>query len=239
MATQRISTVYEEEIERLKREVKSLIAKNQQTLVRNLDLENEVVKLRGALSRLSGTIESEVGFRKPEPKTAEGNASDNVAYQELKKNYNDLLLKYKSEASRFRAMEANYRATVRNSKEDRASAATEKAITYDPADKIRITELEKELDVAYDVIEELEFEMESVVHLEQENYRLEKELEELRAEKDNLAQGMAQMRVSEHRQSSLGAERRSVLMKKLEVMHSRHSELVDKARKELNEFEEE
>lgn len=226
---QKIAAVYEEEIEKLKLEVQQLIAKNQQTLVANLELENEVARLRGSLSRVSADWEKNLGTSAEQPET-------NKAHQELKKKYNDLVLKYKQECSRLRTMEANYKANVRSSRGE-----TSAQVVGDPADKARIAELETELASAYDVIADLEFEMDNIGHLEFENERLQTELNELKAESGNVSDGIRSMNLNatnDKRQSGLSGDKRATLMQKLELMHNKHNELYDRAKAELDSLAE-
>lgn len=217
MLAQKISEAYEEEIQRLTNEVQRL-------KIKNSELEHDAQGLRSSLSRVSMSIEKSLGTESPDEKSNDLQK----AHQELKKKYNELLLKHKQEISRLRTFEANYKAAVRSS----SAASVNAPPLGDPADKARIAELENELQSAYDVIEELEFEMDNIGFLEAENERLQNELNESKAVDDaKLADNVGALNI---RQSSATvADRRSMLQQKLEVMHNKHNELFDKAKKEL------
>lgn len=249
----RISAAYEDEIERLQNQVKELVNKNQQTLTENFRLENENAALKNevrAFKSVSKTV--------PIQSNSSTNSDDYKLlfqnHQQLKSKYNQLVLDYKQQQQRLKTLEANLKRTQGGSGPRAPSAPlpVTPAVVDNPADKTRIAELEKELAEAYEVIDELEFEMESIGMLESDNERLQSEIQQLQEELQHLKNvdqagaALSDIKLGgdggaygESKVSRMLSDpaRRSQLLQKLQVMHNKHNDFFERIKEELDSID--
>lgn len=254
--SQRITAIFEEEIEKLQLQVKELVNKNQKTLTENLRLESENTALKNEL-RQSKSSSNPITVQVQRQTTQAATSDDyNLLFQnhqQLKAKYNSLVLDYKQQTQRLKTLEVNFKRSSQTGPKLATPVAPLPApiqVPLDnPADKARIAELEKELADAYEVIDELEFEIEGIGMLESDNERLQSEVQQLKEELQQLtATGQATGQMSGlsltgggegSRANKIWSDpaRRSHLLQKLQVMHTKHDEFFERIKQELGSIE--
>ncbi|XP_053665811.1 myosin-13 [Anopheles marshallii] len=190
---------YEENILRLNKKIRDLITQldSSDTKNRKLQQENSVLVEDVANFRVQYAMAEEGRLRCKTVLEKEiiRNAEQYEAHALLKKRYNDLIHEYIVQNQKLKSYE-------QSAKEAKQSRAKRKQVPVEIIgnlsdigkpkaleDKVATLEhrcgaLEKELYKAYDTIDDLEFELESIDHLETTNARLERQVKKLNAQLD-------------------------------------------------------
>uniref|UniRef100_A0A182R1N2 Uncharacterized protein n=1 Tax=Anopheles funestus TaxID=62324 RepID=A0A182R1N2_ANOFN len=189
---------YEENILRLNKKIRDLNTQldTLDTKNRKLQQENCVLVEDVANFRVQYALAEEGRLRcKTVLKEITRNAEQYEAHVLLKKRYNDLIHEYVAQNQKLKAYE-------QSAKEAKQSRAKRKQVPVEiignlsdigkpkaMADKVtslehRCSALEKELYKAFATIDDLEFELESIDHLEATNERLERQVKNLKAQLD-------------------------------------------------------
>ncbi|XP_052898678.1 uncharacterized protein LOC128305330 [Anopheles moucheti] len=190
---------YEENILRLNKKIRDLITQldSLDTKHRKLQQENSVLVEDVADFRVQYALAEEGRLRCKTvlEKEIASNAEQYEAHALLKKRYNDLIHEYIAQNQKLKSYE-------QSAKEAKQSRAKRKQVPVQiignladigkpkaMEDKVttlehRCSALEKELYKAYDTIDDLEFELESIDHLETTNERLERQVNKLKAQLD-------------------------------------------------------
>ncbi|XP_058177615.1 myosin-3-like [Anopheles ziemanni] len=192
--------IYEENLLRLNKKIRELMShidtletKNQKLLQENSVLVDDVANFRvqHAIAE-EGRLRCKSVLEKEMARSSEQFEAQKL----LKKRYNDLIKEYVAQNQKLRTYESqdNAKPVLENRKRvpveiigtlsdiGKPKAHEEKVAALEN----RCAKLEKELYKAYAIIDDLEFDLESIDHLEETNQRLEKQIRELKAE---LAQG--------------------------------------------------
>ncbi|XP_035909811.1 kinesin heavy chain [Anopheles stephensi] len=190
---------YEENILRLNKKIRELITQldNMETKNRKLRQENSVLVEDVANFRIQYATAEEGRLRCKSALEKEivRNAEQYEAQVLLKKRYNDLIHEYVTQNQKLKAYEQSAR-EAKQSRAKRKQVPVEIIGNLSDVGKPKTTEnkvaslehrcgvLEKQLYKAYDTIDDLEFELESIDHLEATNERLERQIKSLTAQLD-------------------------------------------------------
>ncbi|XP_052863964.1 paramyosin-like [Anopheles cruzii] len=187
---------YEENLLRLNHRIRDLIAQVDRLDTKNRKLHNENTVLVEDVARFRSQYalaeEARLQCKSVIEKELERSQQQFEAHQLLKRRYNDLIKEYVAQNHKLKASEAN--ATVRHSRIKRnrvpveiigkisdigkPTAFEERMTTLEN----RCSALEKELAKAYTIIDDLEFELETIDHLEDLNDQLERQVRDLKVE---------------------------------------------------------
>ncbi|XP_052870904.1 paramyosin-like, partial [Anopheles cruzii] len=187
---------YEENLLRLNHRIRDLIAQVDRLDTKNRKLHNENTVLVEDVARFRSQYalaeEARLQCKSVVEKELERSQQQFEAHQLLKRRYNDLIKEYVAQNHKLKASEAN--ATVRHSRIKRnrvpveiigkisdigkPTAFEERMTTLEN----RCSALEKELAKAYTIIDDLEFELETIDHLEDLNDQLERQVRDLKVE---------------------------------------------------------
>ncbi|XP_055641795.1 tropomyosin alpha-1 chain-like [Toxorhynchites rutilus septentrionalis] len=190
---------HEEEVLRLNRRIRELMTQNDVLDTRNkeLDVENRALLEQSANLRKSNNKISHlyVEFRTKLERESIRCEQLHTANEQHKERYRALLSLYVQQSEKVKMLEHSIRST-----------ATVRRISQVPVEIIgkvsdigkskhaekrcqelrsKCDELQKELRSAYAIIDDLEFELESVDYLEDENERLQREIKQLRSNAQN------------------------------------------------------
>uniref|UniRef100_A0A182W8F6 Uncharacterized protein n=1 Tax=Anopheles minimus TaxID=112268 RepID=A0A182W8F6_9DIPT len=190
---------YEENILRLNKKIRDLITQldNLDTKNRKLQQENAVLVDDVANFRVLHGLAEEGRLRCKAvlEKEIARNADQYEAHALLKKRYNELIHEYVAQNQKLKFYE-------QSAKEAKQSRAKRKQVPVEIIGKLsdiekpkamenkatslenRCSALEKELYKAYSTIDDLEFELESIDHLEETTERLERQVKNLKAQLD-------------------------------------------------------
>ncbi|XP_050078498.1 uncharacterized protein LOC126565372 [Anopheles maculipalpis] len=190
---------YEENILRLNKKIRELITQldYMETKNRKLRQENSVLVEDVANFRVQYAVAEEGRLRCKSALEKEivRNAEQYEAQVLLKKRYNDLIQEYVTQNQKLKAFEQSAR-EAKQSRAKRKQIPVEIIGNLSDIGKPKSAEnkivslehrcgvLEKQLYKAYDTIDDLEFELESIDHLEATNERLERQISSLKAQLD-------------------------------------------------------
>uniref|UniRef100_A0A182XNJ1 Uncharacterized protein n=1 Tax=Anopheles quadriannulatus TaxID=34691 RepID=A0A182XNJ1_ANOQN len=172
---------YEENLLRLNIKIRDLITQLDcmETKNRKLQQENNVLVEDVASFRAQFALSEEGRLRCKSvlEKEIARNSEQYEAQVLLKKRYNDLIREYVAQNQKLKSYEQN---ALELSDIGKPKAIEDKVASLEH----RCSVLEKELYKAYATIDDLEFELESIDHLENTNVRLEQQIKVLKAQLD-------------------------------------------------------
>ncbi|XP_058455420.1 uncharacterized protein LOC131432879 [Malaya genurostris] len=183
---------HEEDLLRLNRKIKQLIGRNDylETRSAELETENQALKMEADQIRNNNRKLSELALQYKMQLEKETSVREQlyVANQKHKERHRMLLDRYSQSAEEAKVLRHSLK-----------SAVSTRRITHVPVEiigtvsdigkskeweelKIKCDRLEKDLSGTYAIIDDLEFELESIDYLEDENERLQQEIKNLRSD---------------------------------------------------------
>ncbi|XP_050084678.1 uncharacterized protein LOC126570746 [Anopheles aquasalis] len=189
---------YDENILRLNIKIRDLLTQIDRLESKNRILSNEnsvlIEDVANFRAKYGLAEEARLKCKEVAEKELERSQQQHEAYQLLKKRYNELIKEYVAQNQKLQSLEsvANTKHTRKRKERipveiigsvtdiDKPKALGEKIVTLES----RCSALEKELAKAYSMIDDLEFELETIDHLENMNEELERQIKDLKVELD-------------------------------------------------------